>query len=112
MAIKTQKYKAISKASGQKIRAVRVTERNYLELAKWAGKAPNIISATNLEKIVDGHDITDQRVRLHVAGLGVRVVRVGDYIFKNVTDEGKVTSEAYPAKAADFEATFKLDTSK
>lgn len=62
------------------IRAIKITEGNYLKVANWSG-------GTAVETINKKQEPTDFRVKVKVPRQGFRVARVGDYIFKSVDGE-------------------------
>jgi hypothetical protein len=91
MAVRPKRYES---KGGRKIRAVKVTERNYDDLAGWIGR-----NATNLKanpvavvKLSATGDETDHRVKLHLSGLGIRVARVGDYVAHVLEDDLTLTN--------------------
>lgn len=85
MAIRPKRYES---RGGRKIRAVKVTERNYEELSRWA-----VANGTNVIKSAPTHtespegDISNHRIRLHLAHKGIRVARVGDYLLHILEDD-------------------------
>lgn len=106
MPIRTKKY--ISRG-GRKVRAVKVTEKNYLELAKWASKAPNVRTSTNVEKILPSGDIVGHRVKLHLEHVGIRSVPVGDYLVLHVFEDGRVDKDLQVSRASLFNEKFAED---
>ncbi len=78
MAVKHKKY-VLKTNPTEFVRAIKVTERNYLEIAKWCG-------GQNREdiKTVNGEtDISNHRVAVKTPA-GLRVAKVGEFVFKPV----------------------------
>lgn len=110
MAIRTKRF--ISRG-GNKVRAVKITEKNYHELAIWIGNNANNLKAgpIAIEKVSARGDISEQRIKLHILGKGIRVPRVGDYVFHVLEDDLKLTDGRIRVmKGSDFE--FKYDELK
>lgn len=70
-------------------KGVKVTERNYDEVAKWVGG-----NTKALHKELGYGDLTDHRVKIFTdRGNRVRVARVGDVVVKYDTDKFGVVKE-------------------
>ena len=81
---------------GDEVRAVEVTEENYIKVAEWTG----VTGALALTRVDENGDQLDHRVRIRTP-FGVRTANVGDWVYKNLSD-GKV----YVAKEAEFTEKF------
>lgn len=90
MAVTTKKYIRKSSRTGAEFRAIRVTARNYENVAEWSG-------GEVLRKETETGDVTNQRVK--VKGL---VAQLGDFVVKD--EEGKF----FRVKDDVFEADYKL----
>lgn len=89
MAIRTKKYES---NGGRNVRAVKVTERNFQDLVGWVIRNSENVNPN--KSVASAHvnkrgDVSNQRLRLHIDGKGVRVARVGDYVFHELADNGK-----------------------
>ena len=81
---------------GAEVRAIQVTEDNYINVANWT-KSPGALAIVK----VDGNgDESDHRVRIRTP-FGIRTAKVGDYVYKDLDDE-----QFYVAKEDVFEAEF------
>lgn len=90
MAIKTRKIKLGIVVGWNPVwpdpRGVRVTEANYVELAKWVGG----LTLPIVKKNPKTKDLTEHRIKIFTdRGNRVRVARVGDVVVKQ--GDGKYT---------------------
>jgi hypothetical protein len=90
MAVSTKKYTKKHSKTGRIYRAVRVTLRNYINVANWSG-------GIAIEHVDASGDISKQRVK--VKGL---VAQPGDFVVKD--EDGKF----FRVKDDVFEAEFQL----
>ena len=96
MAIKHKKY--IHTSSGENVRAIKVTERNFKEVADWSGAI-----AFSKENVTG--DVSNQRVR--VKGL---MAQVGDFVVrvqKGTDDKNKPVWHFFRVKHFNFFNEFK-----
>lgn len=90
MSVTTKKYTRKNAKTGELFRAIRVSARNFLNVAVWSkGEA--------LQKNAPGGDVSNQRVK--VKGL---VAQIGDFVVKD--EEGNF----FRIKDDVFEAEYKL----
>lgn len=85
-----KKYSKANSRTGEVFQAVRLNDRNYLNVANWSG-------GTAIEKISADGDISNQRVK--VKGL---IAQLGDFVVKG--EDGKF----FRVKDDVFEAEYKL----
>ena len=102
MAIKTREiwYSGFhtSDPSAPAPRGVRVTEKNYLDVAVWVGGN----TASSIE-VSSAGDETDHKIKLYTdRGNRIRVARVGDVVAKLGKDKFIVYKEALFAEHAGF----------
>lgn len=91
--VRPKKYRL---GNGAEVRAVQVTEENYINVAKWT-KVPGALAIFN----VDGNgDESQHRVRFRTP-FGIRTANVGDYVVKNLED-----GHVYVIKEDTFEETY------
>jgi len=87
MAVRPKRYES---RGGNKVRAIKVTERNVVDLINWIGRNATNVKMENSQaviKVAAGGDESNHRVRLHIVGKGIRVARVGDYVFHVLNDD-------------------------
>lgn len=107
MSVRPKRYES---RGGRKVRAIKVTERNYKELINWIGRnATNVKMETSSATVTvtrTGEDV-NPRLRLHIWHKGIRVARVGDYVFHVLNDDLSLTDGAlYLLKGEDFEEKY------
>lgn len=79
MAVKTKKYRS-KLYTNREVRAIKVTEKNYVSVAEWCGgEAVQKVSKVPVE---GNFDVSDHRVRVRTPR-GIRVARVGEFVFKD-----------------------------
>lgn len=103
MAVRPKRY--ISKG-GRKVRAIKVTEKNYNDLPGWIDRNSTNLRAEPIAivKISATGDESEHRVRLHLQGKGIRVARVGDYLLHVLEDDLRLTDATiYVVKGDVFE---------
>jgi hypothetical protein len=91
MTVKTKLYVTKGKGKGSRVRAIRVTARNFVAVANWS-------HGTAIEHIDDKGDVSKQRVR--VSGL---IAQIGDFVCK-----GEGETKAFRVKDDVFEAQYQL----
>jgi len=81
MGFKTKKYSSNQIGNGPlaEVRAVKVTEKNYRDVAEWVGGE----AASSHDKKTK--DVFDHRVRVKTPK-GIRAARVGDFVYKAADD--------------------------
>lgn len=90
--VRPKKYRI---GQGAEVRAVQVTEENYINVANWT-KIPGALAIVK----VDGNgDESKHRVRFRTP-FGIRTANVGDYVVKNLED-----GHVYVVKEYTFEET-------
>lgn len=96
-------HKKFRNAAGEEVRAIRVTERNYINVMNWVSdtKSNHDHKAVAIEHVSKDGDVSNQRIKLHVHGVGIRVARVGDWIIRTAKDGVgyvfKVGKDEFPA---------------
>lgn len=106
MAVRTKRYQS---RGGNKVRAIKVTERNYNDLPAWLDRNSKNLKAAPVAvvNISETGDESNHRIRLHIAGKGIRVVRVGDYVFHVLNDDLSLSDpNLYILKGDDFESKY------
>lgn len=102
MALNTKKYTRKNAKTGEVFRAVRVTAKNFIEVANWAG-------AMAVSKVSKTGDVSNQRVRVNklVAQIGDLVVlkELPGVPYKRADYTSK---DFFRVKDDVFEAEFKL----
>lgn len=89
MSIKFKRYRNKSQAVGSSIehcRLIKLTDKNLRSVAEWLEGRKDIKSITTQHETRKGSDEPTLKLRVHVEGLGIRVVRAGDYVGKVEAD--------------------------
>ncbi len=100
MSVTTKKYKQKNSKTGEVFRAIRVTARNFLEVATWAG-------AMAISKESPTGDVSNQRVRVNKL-----VAQIGDVVvLKEIPGQpykraDYTSKDFFRVKDDVFEATF------
>ena len=79
MSVKHLKY--TNKTTGETVRAIKVTEKNYQNVAKWADSYSDTFGEA-VVKIDKNGDESQHRVRVYTKK-GWRVTRVGEYVIRH-----------------------------
>lgn len=107
MAIRTKQYKTRGRGKTVTVKAIRVTERNYLSIVEWIGKKGGIAFAK--EQITPEGDVQNARVSVYQINHGKghprrgwRVALIGDFVVQY--EDGSFAR----VKDDVFEATYQL----
>lgn len=80
MAVRTQK---VINAEGVEERGVRISAKNYVQVAEWILKYSSEQVPMPIVKVTEGGEESDHRVRFRIPKAGIRVARVGDTVARN-----------------------------
>ena len=108
MAVKTKRYRALHTTPlairNDEVRAIRVTDRNFVSVAEWAG------GEARYREIEKDGKLTGVNRRVAVrTPKGIRIAKVGDFVVKSEQQfDGKKKVNFYVGKDDVFEAQFDL----
>ena len=72
---------------GRLVKAIKVTEKNYVQVFNWVDKFNARENNAALSHVADDGDVSRQRVRVHTPK-GIRVANVGEWVTGELNDKG------------------------